>query len=986
MRKFYLLLSLLLIASCATINAQEAKSEIKITTSKVYGSGINLWPKSTSKADTIFIDWGNGEIEKYNIDPKKSPYFTKVSGKVLGDTIRIFTQLVKFDCAGQEISSLAAINQPKLTDLLAGENKLTSESFYLEKTPNISNLDLSQNDFAVLDIRNLTNLEMFNISTNARLSTVLFADGAQHLRSISMDDCDISHFYPINLPALESLNLSNGALMELEVGANYPKLQHLNISGNYFSAIDVTKCPSLFSLSCTNNNLTEINVTQNPELVELYCSNNKIADLNLYNNPKLSSIGCDNNLLTSLDVSQLPVLTKIECSNNNITRIDLTHNFYLRRFVSKDTKLEFLDFAGNPRMDYIDIRNNSTMTACTINYMFATLLGRYTDPFVPNLLIEGCNAEHSNTAEMNTTEMKWKTDVKGDGTATCDSVAIDVKPAVNGTFFLEQPTLYGKDYKAIFTKAMVGTPVRIKATPDKDFKFHSVEVNGVTIADTLFLVKEPSTIKVNFKTTLEPTFVLTTTPANQMSFALSAAAKDTEVTVDWGDGLKKKFMLNTGLTRIDGTAAGANVTITGAVSEADFSSFPGMEMWDNKISALEIKNNPDLISLLTYMNDIKTLDVSSCTSLEYLDCSYSGLSELNVANNTKLEELVCYGNTISTLDVTKCPNLIYLDAKGNNLSTLDLSNSKKLVQLDVQNNQLETVNVTEMKDLTVLAVNSNKIASLDLSKNAKLLKLGVAKNKLATLDLTANVALGRLECNDNNIANLDLSNQPDIFFVDCTNNGMSVCALDAMYYSLPDYPQLEEPLKGFTLRVGGNNAYAHAESILATGKGWLINYEGDGTGCPEAFVTIFTPKNGSLKVTDSKGQEVVSGGKVAKNTEITIVATPAEGYKVEFVKANGEVVSNGKFTITRATDVYAKFVELGGVEDVENNGIAIVGGQNEITVNAAVESAVSIYNMAGIELANKVIEGEDVTSLAAGMYIVTVRNNQANVSKVVMVR
>lgn len=96
MKKIYLLLGLLLIAEWGIA---QVKSEIKITTSKEYGDSFEMWPKSTSKEDTIFIDWGDGEIKKYNIDPDGIPYYTKVSGRIVGDTIRIFTQLVDLDCS-----------------------------------------------------------------------------------------------------------------------------------------------------------------------------------------------------------------------------------------------------------------------------------------------------------------------------------------------------------------------------------------------------------------------------------------------------------------------------------------------------------------------------------------------------------------------------------------------------------------------------------------------------------------------------------------------------------------------------------------------------------------------------------------------------------------------------------------------------------------------------------------------------------------------
>lgn len=110
-------------------------------------------------------------------------------------------------------------------------------------------------------MRPFTNLEFFTASENSSLSTVLFAEGSTSLKNITMNECDISHFYPINLPQLNSLSISKGSLMELEIADFYPSLTSLDVSGNLIQTIDVSKCPQLFTLNVSNNQLTEINVS-----------------------------------------------------------------------------------------------------------------------------------------------------------------------------------------------------------------------------------------------------------------------------------------------------------------------------------------------------------------------------------------------------------------------------------------------------------------------------------------------------------------------------------------------------------------------------------------------------------------------------------------------------------------------------------------------------------------------------------------------------
>ena len=988
MNKFYLFFACLCAGLFASLSAfAQEVSEIKFTTEKLYGDSFSMWPKSTSKADTIFVDWGDGEIKKYNIDPKGAPFFTKVNGKISGDTIRIFTKLVKLDLDGAKLTSFAVKNQTLLEDVLLSNNKLTSATVDLAGAPNLKLINLNENQLTVFDARPFASLEMFSASSNEHLSTVLFHEGSEHLRNISMSKCDISHFYPVNLPALEGLDLSEGSLMELEIENYYPSLSSLNISNNYISAINIKDCPELETLNVAVNQLTKLDISSNHKIVNLFCSSNQLKELSLTNNKEIVTITCGHNQLKALNVSCLPHLSRLNCEDNAISRLDLSHNFYLNKLECKNNQLEFLDFAGVPRMDFIDCRNNSRMTSHTVNYMFSTLLARYSDAWSPNLLVDGCNAEHSNTAEMNTTEMKWKTDIKGDGTAKFSNVNITVKPSVNGTFTLSQPTSFGKDYKDITTSAVIGTPVKVTAKPEGDYEFGSVVVNGVEINDTLFVIEKDATIEVNFKSTKQAKMVLGTKKGAELSFALMAAADNSEILVDWGNGVPVSYTVGKKLTRLDGVASGSSLTISGGIVEADFSSYPGMGVWDNEFSSLTISDNDMLESLNTYMNPIKSLDVSGCRNLQLLDCAFSELTQLDVTSNKKLVSLICYGNKIQSLNVTQCPQLVVLNAKNNKLTEINLSANKLIEQLDVQSNEISTIDVAHMAVLADFAVANNKLTEINVANNKELHILNVAGNALTSLDLSKNPNLGKLMCGNNNISVLDLSHQSLLYYVNCENNKMTASALTDLYYTLNEYPVLEEPLKSHTLWVRGTdeekkNDAEHAESIIAVGKGWKINAEGDGSGCAEAYVTILESQNGSVAVFTADNTPVLSGTKAKKNSTLKVVATPVPGYRVVKVLANGKAVENGEFTITRATDVVAKFEVATGIESVEAAGVVVRGAKGGVKVVAESPATVTVYTVGGQLVAQQTVEAQATISLAAGTYVVKVQSANGTVSKV----
>lgn len=994
MKKFYFTLGMLFagLGSFSPMQAQE-QNVIKMTTAKTYGENLNLWPKTASKEETIYVDWGDGTKKPYNIDPNGMPFMTKVSGKIVGDTIRIYAPLTSLECTEEKLTSISVHNQLKMSKLILSGNELTTDKTDLQEAANVEILDLSNNDLSLLNLSEFQELQQLQCSNNPRLGAVLLPEYSEKLRSISLSKCDISHFYPANLPALESLTLGDCSLTEIEIAGHYPQLSSLDVSGNYISQLDVTQCKELETLKCGSNQLTTINVSQNPKLLNFFCENNRITALNLKNNPQMSSLSCDRNQLTSLNVSVLPNLVRLTCDQNQLTRLDLSQNAGLNRLTCSSNQLEFLDFANNPHMDFIDCRHNSRMTSCTVNYMFSTLLARYRDAYSPNLLVEGCNAEHADMSEVNSAEMKWKTDITGNGTARCEAVSLTLIEAVNGSYTLSQPTQYGKNYQTVTYEAMTGTPIKVTATPDAGYVYDYAVVNGQTISDTVFVIHKAALVEVKFKSNRFPEMTLGTAPGQALSFALSAPEENTRITIDWGDGVESSQMVGKQPKRFDGTAAGAVLKIKGEINEADFSSYPGMGLWDNQFSSLTLSNTPNLESLNLYMNPISTLNVADCPNLQFLDCSYTGLTALDVTANPRLVSLNCYGNQIETLHVTRCPDLTELNAKSNRLTTLDLSANPKLELLDVQNNQLTAVDVKQMKGLAQLYVASNRLTEIDVTQNADLYILNVADNQLKTLDLSHNPSLGKLFCADNQIPTLDLSRQKLIFYVDCQGNRMTACALTDLYYSLPEYPQLDKPLKGHTLWVKGNHAETAndaegAESVLATGKGWTINYEGDGSGCDQAYVTILTPENGSIEVFTATGEKVLTGMKVKKNSELTVKATPDAGYATARITANGKEITDGKLTLTRSTDVAARFEVATGIGEVDSasDGCLISSSYGALNITTDQEVRLNVYTVAGKLVQQAVLNQSGQINLPAGTYVVQTVTGSKTSSQVVVVR
>lgn len=112
------------------------------------------------------------------------------------------------------------------------------------------------------------------------------------------------------------------------------------------------------------------------------------------------------------------------------------------------------------------------------------------------------------------------------------------------------------------------------------------------------------------------------------------------------------------------------------------------------------------------------------------------LTDQNVTLFGTFTTFVCNNNQLTSLSVFKCPTLQELSCSGNALSLLDVSRNAALRHLDVS---------------------YNNISSIDVSRNSLLQQLNVAECNIAQLDLSHNPALRQLSCYGNVIgsANMD---------------------------------------------------------------------------------------------------------------------------------------------------------------------------------------------------------------------------------------
>lgn len=845
MRKIYLLSFLLTLLAPLT---SRAEGTITLTTSAPVGTEFRVLIKTTSAVVPVYIDFGDGVETPYTIDPSMADWRRWITANVKGETMKFrgniteFTleeaqltsatvdamnALEKINLSDNELESFELLSMTALSSIDLGHNKIwnspsqnpTLSLEYAGKT--LKNLTLSYNEgLQCLDMRDLVNLETLNVSNSPDFASLFICmPEATHssLRSINIANCSLSHFYPVNLPMLRSLDLSNNILMSsnsddpFELG-NYPNLTTLAVSGNHgIKNLDVTACTKLEQLWIADCDLSTIDVSQCPELITLNAGNNNIRTFDLGNNPNITSLHIQNNPVSELDMDKLPKINSLNISGTDISRVDLMKAFYLKSFEAANTKLEFVHFGGQQpsRMEKVDLRNCPGFTYESMAYTLMTLPPSKR-AYNTNLFLSGSNAEKSNIDFITNMDYQWKCDVEGDNTAEHTPVAVTLSGATDtgenvtgeldrlypymgiglsydfdrystagGEFLICQwqpeSSQYHPEYfqtmSSVTSTALIGVPIHIYPYPEEGKQFKSVTVNGKEIFSRWFIVSEPSTIKVNF-TGAEEGISFTTTPGQPISMLVNTVDSNGTVSVDWGTGTRTDYpgqrsytsgYSSIGGTRIDGTAAGSTITIYGDVAALDLSGFGDVAadfgLWDNAVTGIDLSGASSLKFLNLHWNPISELDLSGAPLLEVLNVSYTDLKTIDLSHSPWLMWLSAYSDGFDDED-----DGISM------LESLDVTALPYLQYLDAKCNRITSIDFTHNSYLRYVNLNNNQLSSVDFSGCPILESVTLSGNKITSIDLSANTALASLYVDANDLTSIDLSSNLSLVELSVANN------------------------------------------------------------------------------------------------------------------------------------------------------------------------------------------------------------------------
>ena len=1003
---------------CMATTSVMADPVITLTTNKEYGKTLSMIPVP-AVASTIRIDWGDGNLESYEMDPKDMTYLLRKEHKLMGQTIKIYGALSEFSCYDQELTAVQLTEQSTLKKLSLNKNQLTHDDINLGDATELTSLNLSENHIGMLNLQKFGNLQYVELYGNPELTTVVFADNNPNLKGITAYNTDLIHFYDnYKFPVLTSLDLHNTSLYEVTFNPeNYPVLTDLNLSGNRLNDIDVSGLAKLDKLDLSKNNLSVLNVSANEELGELYINGNRnINKLNLTNNAKMRKLNVSCTGLTKLDVSHMSDLTSLSLDSLNITKLDVSDLMYLSSLSAEACQLSYLDFTANYyNLKSLYLRGNKNFTAQSLNFMYQTIHNPSYNR--SRIYVNGCTGAEQADAEkyrnLDDSDCNWTIDVKGDGSASMAPVQLTLKPAQGGTYqvyrrkFTDLDNYFKKYYEeATDGKVVPGFINVVRFTADEGKSFQGVKVNGELVKDSLFFVTADAEIEAVFgdgSYDSDETYIaLSVYPGNESSYGLAADRPNTEIFIDWGDGnLVKGTISNENFTYFDGQTEGSVVKIYGDVSYINIDSYPYGYGIDNRIKGIDLSHNNGLRQIQAYSNELKSIDVTNQPNLIMLDVSMNeDLDALDVTGNPELRKLVAYSTEIDEIDLKNNTKLVYLDIKNAWLESLNVDNCPELVTLIVSNNDLEELKLDKLPNLDILLASYNNISTIDLSANTKMRELAINGNALTKLDLSKNTRLEKLDASKNEIDHIDLSNNIYIWYVDVRANKWDACTVNDFMHLLPVYDspgeEVESSVTGTKLWIDGDNGkngysndVAHAETSLLSSKGWVTNImqDGDGTGCDRSYIYVIPSLHGDVKLVDGEGTEVASGTTVQKGSELTVVATPDEDYYTNSIMVNGKKLEENKFIVEKTSDVTAKFKLISSdINSVQRTLATAQGGRGAIRIQSNEEVEVFVTSLSGQALYSALVNGNAEIKLPAGIYMVTMQQGKDTITKKLLVK
>lgn len=587
--------------------------------------------------------------------------------------IEAFRYLEALNCSSNALTSLNLNSNKFLKQLVCNNNQLTT---LIADKIDLEVLDCSFNAFKEIQTSSFTSLKIFDCSNNV-LEAIALQDNLElvnftgnnnsliALNAIRNNKLEKVLCHNNQLEILELKN-KNNALLQVLDARNNPNLTCISIDSNFTPPLTWGKdSQANYNDSCFNADAiidipdanfkaylignTEINTNGDAHIQmseardftgEINCGGKRISTLvGIEYFENIAKLNCAGNDITELFLEKNIQLVYLNFSRNEIREIDLSKNLKLKTLYCEDSSLGSLDITNNKELIDLNISHNVIKEL----------------DLSQNTLLEEFNADHNGLKSLDVSNNK---NLK---TLRCTTNKLtDLNLAnTNNEALMILDARYNWDLYCI----NIDEGFDPATNPERDWK----KEDKAKYSDDCYGTKTVIIPDANFKSYLLAEEAINTNGDNEIQFS--------EAKSFYGS-INCYFMDIEDLTGIEA-----------------FINISDLYCQGNKLSHLDISNNPYLYNVDCSMNNLTELNTSSNSYLEGLYCGLNAISVLDISNNPNLKSLHCHINQINSLDVSKNPFLVDVYCFKNELETLDFSAQKDLNLLDCANNKLTSLNI-----------------------------------------------------------------------------------------------------------------------------------------------------------------------------------------------------------------------------------------------------------------------------------------------------
>ena len=451
--------------------------------------------------------------------------------------------------------------------------------------------------------------------------------------------------------------------------------------------------------------------------------------------PRILGFGCQNSEdVTALDVSGCTALTELSClGSSSLTSLDVSGCTALRTLYCNFTALTSLDVRGCTALNYLSCTYNSVLTS---------------------LNMSGCTALTFLDCRSNPLTSWDASGCTGLTSLTCSGFGLK-ELNVSGCTALTNLECSNNQ----LTHLDVSGLTALANLECSNNPLARLDVSGCTALKSL---KGPSRSSSSSSSSSSSLYY----PLMVDTLALHGVSMDTlqisTIIIGFVDAQECTSLRSLSVSPNLYNYRPSRINLQGCTNLESLRC-SGSSSSKGSLDSLNVSGCTSLMYLDCSFNDLISLDVSGCTSLTSLHCSRNQLTSLDVSGCTSLKNLDCSSNQLTNLDVSGCTALTNLDCVGNDLMSLDVSGCKNLKELtgwglswSSRPLAVDTLKIYG-ESMDTLSIKYGSIKVMDASGCTTLKQLDCHSSSLTSLDVSGCTALANLECYDNPLDRLDVS-------------------------------------------------------------------------------------------------------------------------------------------------------------------------------------------------------------------------------------